>query len=151
MKSWALAPGWQSRHHLRFQAMPSIQIHDTYLGYASTGNSIQPKISRLIRNRHKICFTSTQANLIASTLLDAYHSEYRTLSDAAGAANVSLSAIGEAHHLMLWVTNSITCTRASWSSNLELRPTTDELTCTMPQGRNTRQMLREPSRLSEYV
>ncbi len=32
-KSWALAPGWQSRHHLRFQAMPSIQIHGTYLGY----------------------------------------------------------------------------------------------------------------------
>ncbi len=29
-KLWVLAPGWQSRHHLRFQAMPSIQIHDTY-------------------------------------------------------------------------------------------------------------------------
>ncbi len=86
-----------------------------------------------------------------STLLDAYHSVYRTLSDAASAANVSLSAIGEAHHLMLWGTNSITCTRASWSSNLELRLTTDELTCTMPQGRNPRQMLRESSRLSEYV
>ncbi len=41
MKSWALTPGWQSRHHLRFQAMPSIQIHGTYLGYASTFYSAQ--------------------------------------------------------------------------------------------------------------
>ncbi len=32
-----------------------------------------------------------QANLIAFTLLDAYHSEYWTLSDAAGGANVFLS------------------------------------------------------------
>ncbi len=86
-----------------------------------------------------------QANLIAFTLLDTYHSEYLTLSDAAGGANVSLSAIGEAHHLTLWVT------RASWSSNLELRPTIDELTRSMPQGRNPRQMLRKPSRLSEYA
>ncbi len=91
------------------------------------------------------------ANLIASTLLDAYHSEYRTLSDTAGGANVSLLAIGEAHHLMLRVTNSITCTRASRSSNLELRLTIDEHTCPMPQGRNPRHMLCKPSRLSEYV
>ncbi len=83
--------------------------------------------------------------------ISAYHSEYWTLSDAAGGANVSLSAIGEAHHLTLRVTNSITCTRASWSSNLELRPTINELTCSMPQGRNPRQMLRKPSRSSEYV
>ncbi len=76
---------------------------------------------------------------------------FGTLSDAAGRANVSLSAIGEAHHLTLRVTNSITCTRASWSSNLELRLTIDELTCTMPQGRNPRQILRKPSRLSDYV
>ncbi len=60
-------------------------------------------------------------------------------------------SISEAHHLTLRVTNSITCTRASQSSNLELRPTIDEFTCTMPQERNPRQMLRKPSRLSEYV
>ncbi len=42
----------------RVQPFPEItcaafsQIHGTYLGYASTGNSIQPKISRLIRNRY---------------------------------------------------------------------------------------------------
>ncbi len=63
--------------------------------------------------------------------------------------NVYLSATGKAHHLTLWVMNSLTCMRASWSSKLALRLTIDELTCPMPQGRNLLQIMREPSWLSE--
>ncbi len=47
--------------------------------------------------------------------------------------------------------NSLTCMRTSWSSNLAFLLTIDELARQMPQGRNPRQMLREPSRLCKYV
>ncbi len=42
--------------------------------------------------------------------------------------DVSLSATGEARHLTLRVMNSLTCMRASWSGNLALSLTIDELT-----------------------
>ncbi len=127
--------------------MPSIQIHGTYLGYTSTFYSAQdfktdqePPLNSFYKHASK-----------PHSIYPIRRLSFGVLNSVSLRANVSLSAIGEAHHLTLQVTNSITCTRASWSSNLELRPTIDELTCTVPQGRNPRQMLREPSRLSEYV
>ncbi len=68
---------WLAKVDITSDSKPclSIQIHSTYLGYASTGNYIQHQYFKTYQEP-LLDSSYSQAILIASTLLDAYYSEY---------------------------------------------------------------------------